>query len=89
MNNKKEITGPRNADSVPQRILSYLKRHYNKSYFKDVKKIKRNGQVFYHVNIEKENNIFRIKFNSDGYLMQKVMEPIIDAGVVEEYGGGD
>lgn len=89
MNAKKPEITNKNDGVIPWRISSYLKRHYDKKYMKDVKKAKRNGQVFYQLNIETENNIYRLKFNSDGYLLLKVMEPLIGSGVFEEYGGGD
>ncbi|HLG33861.1 MAG TPA: hypothetical protein VI757_03190 [Bacteroidia bacterium] len=80
--------GKHDASSLPWRIPVYLAQHFDNASLNDIKKVRRNGQIFYQIVIDTVGNIYRIKFNSDGYLVQKVMEPVFDT-VLDETGVGD
>ena len=89
MNKRKNTkAGSNNNRTIPSQILSYMKRYFEGQDLSNLKLVKKGGQVFYKIDVNKGSNIYRMKFNSQGLLMEKVMEPVFDS-VFDETGVGD
>src|SRR5688572_28121848 len=67
------------AKAFPERISRYLKKHFEKSFVSDIKKTRsKGGQIYYHVCLSYENTLFRLKFNEDGAMVLKQVEPLVE-----------
>ena len=73
---------------IPTRIFAYMKKYFDQKDLSGIKRLKNKGQVYYKLDITTENNVYRLKFNSKGLLMEKVMEPLFD-NILDETGVGD
>ncbi len=65
-----------------------MRKYFDEKYLAGIKRLNNKGQVYYKLDVTTEHNVYRIKFNSQGLLMEKVMEPIFD-GILDETGVGD
>ncbi|HLG35428.1 MAG TPA: hypothetical protein VI757_11155 [Bacteroidia bacterium] len=73
---------------IPERISNYMKKYFEVKNLYDIKRMMKSGQVYFKVDVTTEKNIYRLRFNAQGFLMEKVMEPLFDS-IFDETGVGD
>ena len=73
---------------IPQRISRYVKKYFDEANLYDIKKVRPKGLVCYELEIITGASIYRMMFDKNGLLIEKVMEPLFDS-VFDETGVGD
>jgi hypothetical protein len=64
---------------IPASISQYIRRYFDKELLTEIKISQNNdGAVHYLVNISQDNTLYHLKFNSEGVLVQKESEPLIE-----------
>ena len=68
-----------NTKKVPERIYTYLKIHFEKSFVSDIKRIRdKFGDIIYKVTICEDVALYRLKFNEDGVMVIWETEPLLE-----------
>ena len=69
---------PQNTPAIPIRISEYIKQNFREDYLTDIKLVKDiKGICFYYVDVTHEDNIYHLKFNESGELIEKAIEAVI------------
>lgn len=64
---------------IPAAISEYIKRFFDKEFLTEIKTSKdKKGMIFYHVNVSQDNTLYHLKFNTEGILVQKDSEPLME-----------
>jgi hypothetical protein len=63
-------------DKFPVGISEYLNKYFWGSFISDIKKEKDNDQFFFKILISDSDTLYHLKFNLDGIIEQKDIEPI-------------
>jgi hypothetical protein len=72
MENKSHKTHP-----IPAGISEYINQNFREDYLTDIQLVKDDkGIGFYYVDITHEDNIYHLKFNESGELIQKEIESV-------------
>ena len=67
-----------NSPAIPIRISEYIKQNFREDYLTEIKHVKDSkGIGFYYVDVTHEDNIYHLKFNESGELIQKEIESVI------------
>lgn len=65
------------AHPIPAGISEYIKQNFREDYLTDIKSVKdARGIEFFYVDVTHEDNIFHLKFNGHGELIQKEVESV-------------
>jgi hypothetical protein len=83
-NNRRKVS----AVGIPPGIIIYMRKYFDEKDMTGIKQLKTKGQVCYTLDVTTEHNIYHLKFNSQGLLIEKVMEPLFE-GILDETGVGD
>ncbi|OFY88003.1 MAG: hypothetical protein A3F72_08520 [Bacteroidetes bacterium RIFCSPLOWO2_12_FULL_35_15] len=82
----KNLSAKPAATELPYEISEYLKENFREDFLTEIKKTTTNdGKVIYKVDVSNEDQLYHLKFNSKGLLMEKEMEPILELDI-DEYG---
>ncbi len=66
-----------NHNSIPNGISEYIRENFSEDFLTEIKSVKDNkGVEFFYVDVTHEENIFHLKFNSRGELIQKEIESV-------------
>jgi hypothetical protein len=72
MTSKSQSTHP-----IPAGISEYIKQNFREDYLTEITSAKdAKGIEFFYVDVTHEDNIFHLKFNGNGELIQKEVEPV-------------
>lgn len=70
---------------VPQEIFNYINKYYVESFLSDVtSEIDDDYNVYYTISASLEDVIYHLKFDSDGTLVHRIVEPLKEL-FFEEY----
>ncbi len=68
---------PQNAHPIPAGISEYIKQNFREDYLTDVKSVKDGrGIEYYYIDVTHEDNVYHLKFNASGELIQKEIESV-------------
>lgn len=73
------MTGKANnsMNEVPQEIFNYINKYYVESFLSDVtSEIDEDYNVFYSVSASLEDAIYHLKFDADGTMVHRIVEPL-------------
>ncbi|MBL0340714.1 MAG: hypothetical protein IPP71_07230 [Bacteroidetes bacterium] len=63
--------------AIPVPISEYIKQNFREDYLTEIKLVKDSkGIGFYYVDVTHEDNIYHLKFNESGDLMQNEIESV-------------
>jgi hypothetical protein len=63
--------------SIPGGISEYIRNNFREDYLTDIESIKNSdGIEFFYVDVTHEDNVYHLKFNSRGELIQKEIESV-------------
>lgn len=78
------------SESVPSGINLYIQENFKDDFLTDIRPITSSkGETFWLVDVTHNNNLFHLRFNHDGELMEKDVEPVPYPGDDLEIGDGD
>ena len=69
----------KNPDRIPKEIAEYIKINFKDGFLSDISSAKdRSGKRIHMVDIRYHNNLYHVKFDSNGNLLSRVAEPLIE-----------
>ena len=65
----------RNPHELPAGISEYIRKNFRDDYLTQIREVhEKNGEVYYFVDISHDDNLYHLKFNSRGVLVQQELE---------------
>jgi hypothetical protein len=69
---------------VSKRIYDYIKEHFSGGLFSGLRKLyDQNRRPFFRIDVDHENTLYHLKFNSKGIMLKADAEPLMESD--EEY----
>jgi len=76
--------------AIPYRISEYIQEHFKEDFLFEVKEVKNiKGQLFYPVEVTKDDYLHRLLFNEAGLLVNEEVEQAFPPDIHEEQYTGD
>lgn len=73
-------------DNIPNKISEYIDENFEGGFLSDITSYKdKNGKTFYNVEISHGNSLYHMKFNSNGVLISRTAEPLMEPLEEEDY----
>jgi hypothetical protein len=75
----------REKQKIPYKISEYIEEHFRDDFLFEVKEIKMiNGQLYYNIEVAKDEHIHYLRFNKDGDLVKEGTEQAFPPDIHEE-----
>ena len=69
----------KNPDRIPSGISEYIKINFKNGFLSDINSSKdRSGKRIHMVDIRHDNHLYHMKFDSNGNLLSRVSEPMVE-----------
>ena len=66
-----------NSDAIPAGISDYIKKNFHEDYLTDISNVKNDkGIEFFYVDVTNQENVYHLKFNAQGQLIEKDIESV-------------
>jgi hypothetical protein len=74
-------------EKIPYEISEYIRNnHFDEEFFTDIRKsLDSNGKTIYNVEISSDGSLYKLKFNSEGKLIENEMDSLFESEE-DEYG---
>ncbi len=65
----------RNPHEIPAGISEYIKQNFQDDYLTQIREVHvKNGEIYFFVDVSHDDNLYHLKFNSKGVLVQQELE---------------
>jgi hypothetical protein len=76
----------KDGGTVPNKIFDYINQNFENGFLSDINSFKdKNGKLVYTVDISFDNNLYHMRFDSNGTLLNRVVEPLLQLLDEEDY----
>lgn len=76
----------KDSSNVPNKIFDYINKNFENGFISDINSFKdKNGKLVYTVDISFDNNLYHMRFDSNGALLNRVVEPLLQLLDEEDY----
>ena len=82
--------GSGNQHEMPAGISEYIRKNFRDDYLTQIREVReQNGEVYFFVDVSHDDNLYHLKFNSKGILVQQELEYLPEFPDEDEIGKED